>query len=382
MAWDLDPRNVGTGLPLEGVRVLDLSRVLAGPLCAMVLGDLGADVIKVEGPHGDPVRSLAPPWYRETATYFLSVNRHRRMVSLDIRDSEDFDRLARLAEEADVVVENFLPHQVEELGVARIRERVPRAVWLTVTPSSPGTPESLQPTFDLLAQARSGVMSVTGYPDGPATKVGVPIADVVTGLYAAVSAVTGLLARSPERGATIQVPLLESMMSALVNQAQGYLLTGQEPARLGNDHPSIAPYGPVSVRDGAVMVAVGTDAQFVQLDRALDGALLRDEPAWADNGRRVIDRAELRQFLEAKFADMSMEESVRLLQNHGVPCAPILSVAEALQQSAVAGSDFIQTTDSSVGPIPMMASPLVWNGTRPGIRFGPGAQGADNNLFF
>ena len=146
MAWDIDPRNVGTGLPLEGVRVLDLSRVLAGPLCAMVLGDLGADVIKVEGPQGDPVRSLAPPWYRETATYFLAVNRHRRMVTLDIGEAADFARLLDLAAQADIVVENFLPHQSKELQIDVVREHAPQAVWITVTPSSPGTSEASQPT--------------------------------------------------------------------------------------------------------------------------------------------------------------------------------------------------------------------------------------------
>ena len=382
MAWDLDPRNVGTGLPLEGVRVLDLSRVLAGPLCAMVLGDLGADVIKVEGPQGDPVRSLAPPWYRETATYFLAVNRHRRMVTLDVREARDFARLVDLAMEADIVVENFLPHQAAELRIDTVRARAPQAVWVTVTPSSPGTTEASQPTFDLLAQARSGIMSVTGYADGPPTKVGVPIADVVTGLYAALSAVTGLVARSPERGATVHVPLLESMMSALVNQAQGYLLTGAEPGRLGNDHPSIAPYGPMTVADGAVMVAVGTDAQFAQLNVAFDGRLLEHDPKWVDNGQRVIDRNALREFLEALMAQMSMDSVVALLSAHGVPCAPIVSVAEAIRHSADSSSDFIQTVDSYVGPIPMMASPILWNGTRPKVRFGPAAPGADHDSVF
>lgn len=382
MKWDLDPRNVDTGLPLEGVRVLDLSRVLAGPLCAMVLGDLGADVVKVEGPQGDPVRSLAPPWYRDTATYFLAVNRHRRMVTLDIRQPDDLEKLAQLAELADIVIENFLPHQASELGIAHVRDRAPRAVWVTITPSSPGTTESTQPTFDLLAQARSGMMSVTGYPDGPPTKVGAPIADVVTGLFATVSAVTGLLARTPDRGSAIQVPLLESMMSALVNQAQGYLLTGEEPHRLGNDHPSIAPYGPVAVQDGSIMLAVGTDAQFAQCDEALGGKLLSHEPRWAENGFRVTDRDRLRRFLEDQFKNASVTAVVATLQARSVPCAPILSVADAFGQPAIATGDFVQTAESSLGPIAMMASPLVWDGVRPAVRFGPAEQGADNDQFF
>ena len=380
MAWNLDPRNVGTGLPLEGVRVLDLSRVLAGPLCAMVLGDLGADVIKVEGPQGDPVRSLAPPWFRDTATYFLSVNRHRRMVTLDIRRPEDFEQLVALAAAADVVIENFLPHQAIELRIDELREGAPGAVWVSVVPTTAATPEATQPTFDLLAQARSGIMSVTGEPDGPATKVGVPIADVVTGLFAAVSALTGLFARTPRNGATVRVPLLESMMSALINQAQGYLATGDAPTRLGNDHPSIAPYGPVATRDGSVMVAVGTDAQFLALDGAFHGRIIAHDERWRRNEFRVTDRERLREFLESLFADSSMDECVEMLTGCGVPCAPILDIPEALDQRAIASSDFVQEIDSVVGPLRMLATPIEWNGLRPPIRFGPAAQGADNDL--
>ena len=205
MVWDLDPRNVGTGLPLEGVRVLDFSRVLAGPLCAMVAGDLGADVIKVEGPDGDPVRSLAPPVFGEDATYYLAVNRHRRNVVADLRRPKDVAFIVDLVREADAVVENFLPNQIRALGIERLREANPRCVWVSVTPATSGGPVAAQPSFDLLAQARSGIMGVTGRPDGEPTKVGAPIADVVTGLYATIGLLTGLYARA--RGLAARVPL-------------------------------------------------------------------------------------------------------------------------------------------------------------------------------
>src|SRR5208282_4102793 len=156
MTWTLDPANVGTGLPLEGVRVLDLSRVLAGPLCAMVVGDLGADVIKVEGPEGDPVRALAPPRFGDDATYYLAVNRHRRNVVADLRDPKDFDRVAELVRLADAVVENYLPSQVTALGIDRLRTLNPECVWVSITPATVGGPVADQPSFDLLAQARSG----------------------------------------------------------------------------------------------------------------------------------------------------------------------------------------------------------------------------------
>ena len=380
MVWEIDPRNRDTGLPLEGVRVLDLSRVLAGPYCAMVLGDLGADVIKVESPQGDPVRGLAPPWYREVATYFLAVNRHRRMVSLDVGQDDHFSHLEALAREADVIIENFLPHQSTALRIDRLRDVAPNAVWVKVTPTSGSGPEASEPTFDLLAQARSGVMSVTGFPEGPSTKVGIPIADVVTGLFAAVSAVAGLLGRPTSEGPTVHVPLVESMMSALVNQVQGFLVTGDEPARLGNDHPSIAPYGPVAASDGDVMIAVGTDAQFRALDEALGGVLLANNPRWESNSERVRDRETLRSNIQEAIAQWSVDRCVREMAQVGVPCAPILSVAGALEQTFVQESNFIQEVDSVVGPIRMLASPIIWNGQRPAIRFGPSGLGADNDL--
>jgi crotonobetainyl-CoA:carnitine CoA-transferase CaiB-like acyl-CoA transferase len=345
----------------------------------MVLGDLGADVIKVEGPLGDPVRGLAPPWYRDVATYFLAVNRHRRMVSLDLLEDEDFAKLERLASLADVVIENYLPHQDAVLRTHRLRDAAPNAIWVKVTPTSGSGTEASEPTFDLLAQARSGVMSVTGFADGPPMKVGVPIADVVTGLFAAVSALAGLLARPNGNGVTVHVPLVESMMSALVNQVQGLLVTGVEPTRLGNDHPSIAPYGPVTASDGEVMIAVGTDTQFGSLDRVLGGALLTANPNWESNSERVINRHLVRQAIEDAISKWTVARCVEEFSREGVPCAPILSVAGALGQRFVQESHFIQEVDSVVGPMRMLASPIIWNGVRPDIRFGPGAHGADND---
>ena len=171
MVWEIDPSNLGTGLPLEGVRVLDLSRVLAGPLCAMIAGDLGADVIKVESPDGDPVRALAPPRFGDDATYYLAVNRHRRNVVADLRHKEDFNHVAALVDVADVVVENYLESQVRSLDIDRLRERNLDCVWVSITPATSGGPLADLPSFDLLAQARSGLMGVTGEPDGPPSKV-------------------------------------------------------------------------------------------------------------------------------------------------------------------------------------------------------------------
>ena len=383
MTWELDPTNVGTGLPLEGIRVLDLSRVLAGPLCAMIAGDLGADVIKVEGPEGDPVRSLAPPRLGDEATYYLAVNRHRRNVVADLRDPVDFERVGELVELADAVVENFLPSQARSLGLDRLRARNPGCVWVSVTSASEGGPLAGRPSFDALAQARSGLMGITGEADGDPTKCGAPIADVVTGLYAAVGLLSGLFARASGRsGGHVEAPLLESAMTALVNQAQGYLSTGVNPERRGNDHPSIAPYGPLATSDGSLLLAVGTDAQYARLVATLDNQALSSRAQWATNAGRVAGRSDLRDALEVILVEQSTAFWIDVFERAGVPCAPILDVAGAFAQEQITTGDFVGTMSSPAGETRAMRLPLRLDGVRPGIRRGPRAFGEDTDELF
>ena len=383
MNWELDPTNVGTGLPLEGVRVLDLSRVLAGPLCTMIAGDLGADVIKVESPDGDPVRSLAPPRFGGDATYYLAVNRHRRNVVADLKNPKDFADVAELVQLADAVVENFLPSQFRALGVERLRARNPECVWVSVTSAATGGPLADQPSFDLLAQARSGLMEVTGEPDGPPGKVGAPVADVVTGLYAAVALVSGLYEKSRGRtGRHFEVPLLESTMSALINQAQGYLSANVNPLRFGNHHPSITPYGPVTTADGLLLLAVGTDAQFAKLLAVLDDPALREHVAWSSNAARVAAREDLLDALNRVFVTQRTEYWLAKLSDSGVPHAPILDVAHAFAQEQIARGDFVGTMSTPAGETRAMRTPLRIDGERPAIRSGPRALGQDTNELF
>jgi crotonobetainyl-CoA:carnitine CoA-transferase CaiB-like acyl-CoA transferase len=383
MEWSIDPTNVATGLPLEGVRVLDLSRVLAGPLCAMIAGDLGADVIKVEAPSGDPVRSLAPPRFGDDATYYLAVNRHRRNVVADLRYPEDFERIAQLVRLADAVVENYLPSQFASLGIERLRAANPDCVWVSITPATVGGPVADQPSFDLLAQARSGLMGVTGDADGPPTKVGAPIADVVTGLYGAIGLLSGLFSRLRGGDARhFEAPMLESAMSALVNQAQGYLASGENPSRLGNNHPSITPYGPVTTSDGFILLAVGTDAQYEKLLGVLDDASLTDHSNWLTNDVRVRQRDELSVELNRIFAAKSTNEWLSQLATSGVPHAPIFDVADAFGQEQIADGDFLGTMSSPAGELTAMRTPLVVDGQRPQIRRGPRALGEDTREIF
>jgi crotonobetainyl-CoA:carnitine CoA-transferase CaiB-like acyl-CoA transferase len=383
MNWPIDPTNVGTGLPLEGVRVLDLSRVLAGPLCAMIAGDLGADVIKVEAPGGDPVRSLAPPRFGDDATYYLAVNRHRRNVVADLRNPRDFERVADLVRLADAVVENYLPNQFRSLGIDRLRTTNPDCVWVSITPATIGGPVADQPSFDLLAQARSGIMGVTGETDGPPTKVGAPIADVVTGLYGAIGLLAGLFARLQGRpGRHFEAPMLESTMSALVNQAQGYLAVGANPARLGNDHPSITPYGPVTTADGFILLAVGTDQQFARLVDVLDDTEFSSRTSWSDNAARVRHRDELRDELNRIFVTRSTDDWLGVLGRSGVPHAPILDVAGAFDQEQIRGGDFVGRMDTPGGEVSTMRTPLVIDGARPKVRRGPRRMGEDSVEIF
>jgi len=383
VTWDLDPSNVGTGLPLEGVRVLDLSRVLAGPLCAMIAGDLGADVIKVESPDGDPVRSLAPPQFGDDATYYLAVNRHRRNVVADLRDAEDFARVEELVRLADAVVENYLPSQVRSLGIDRLRATNPDCVWVSITPATEGGPLSDQPSFDLLAQARSGLMGVTGGPDGVPNKVGAPVADVVTGLYGVIGLLSGLYARNQGGAARhFEAPLLESAMSALINQAQSYLSTGVNPQRLGNDHPSITPYGPVTTSDGYLLLAVGTDAQYAKLVAALRDDELTSRREWSTNTLRVAHRDELGALLDRIFLAHDTNFWLAHLEGSGVPHSPILDVAGAFAQDQIDHGDFVGVMSTPTGETRAMKTPLLINGVRPSIRRGPRRLGEDTEEIF
>jgi crotonobetainyl-CoA:carnitine CoA-transferase CaiB-like acyl-CoA transferase len=380
MAWELDPTNVGTGLPLEGVRVLDFSRVLAGPLAAMIAGDLGADVVKVESPDGDPVRSLAPPRFGDDATYYLAVNRHRRNIVADLRNPDDFELVSQLVLEADAVVENYLPNQIRSLGIERLRAVNPDCVWVSITPATTGGTVAAQPSFDLLAQARSGLMGVTGDAGGQPTKVGAPIADVVTGLYGAIALLAGLFERARgARGRHFEAPMLESTMSALVNQAQGYLATGVNPDRLGNDHPSITPYGPVMTADGYLLLAVGTDAQYERLIEVVDDPILRSKREWSHNAARVEARSELRDELNRIFSLRSTDQWLDELADSGVPHAPILDVAGAFAQPQIRDGDFVGTMSSPGGELMAMRTTLLLDGVRPPLRKGPRQLGEDTD---
>jgi crotonobetainyl-CoA:carnitine CoA-transferase CaiB-like acyl-CoA transferase len=349
--------------PLSGVRVLDLSRVLAGPYCCMVLADLGADVVKVERPGiGDDTRHWGPPFHGDDATYFLSVNRDRRSVALDLTSDAGRAVVGRLAATADVVVENFLPRHLVSLGLDELR-RTTDAVWVSVRGAGGDGPDGEKPGYDVMAQARSGLMSVTGTTEP--TKVGVAVADVVTGLYAAVGAVAGLVGRRPVR---VEVGLLEAAVAMLVNQAGNALIGGVVPTFTGNDHPNIAPYGPVPCRDRPLVVGAGNDGQFAQLCKAIG---LEPQPEWTTNRGRVADRGSVMAALAAVFGQRDAQDWVPVLTAAGVPCAPVQDLGSLTSDPQIAATGLLQPIRHPAGEVTVVGSPYRIDGRRPRVRRPP-----------
>ena len=353
--------------PLSGVKVLDLSRVLAGPYCCTVLADLGADVLKIERPHvGDDTRRWGPPFHGDDATYFLSVNRDRRSVALDLAAPAGRAVVARLARAADVVVENFLPRHLIALGLHELREQS-TAVWVSVRGAGGDGPDGEKPGYDVMAQARSGLMSVTGTTEP--TKVGVAVTDVVTGLYAAVGAVAGLVARRPT---VIEVGLLETAVSMLVNQAGNALIGGVVPVPSGNDHPNIAPYGPVPCADRPLVIGAGNDAQFLALCQAIG---LESRPRWATNAGRVADRGAVAVALAEVFSRRTAAEWVPILGDAGIPCAPVQDLGSLPTDRQIVATGLIQEVDHPAGAVRVVGSPYRIDGVRPRVRRAPPTLG-------
>jgi crotonobetainyl-CoA:carnitine CoA-transferase CaiB-like acyl-CoA transferase len=318
---------------LDGILVADFSRVLAGPLCTMTLGDLGADVVKVERPDGgDDTREWGPPWHEEGATYYLGLNRNKRSVTLDLKDPADLALARRLAARADVVVESFRPGTIDRLGLGYddVAPGNPGVVYCSISAFGTGERAAALPGYDLLLQAMSGLMSVTGETDGRPLKVGAALIDMICGLYAANGILAALHARSRTgEGQRVHVSLMDSALAALLNQGSGFLNAGVVPGRLGNRHPSITPYETFRAADGDFAVACGNDALFRRLCAAIGRPELAEDARYADNRARLEHRDALTTDLEAAFAGADAAEWVARLGEAGVPAGPINDVGEA-----------------------------------------------------
>ncbi|MEA2454377.1 MAG: hypothetical protein QOI45_639 [Thermoleophilaceae bacterium] len=349
--------------PLSGVRVVDLSRVLAGPYCTMVLADLGADVVKVERPEGgDETRGWGPPFTGGEAAYYLSVNRGKRSCALDLSQPEGRELALELCAGADAVIENFKVGGADRLGVGyeAVRERNPSVVYCSITGFGSEREPPGRPGYDFVAQAESGLMSLTGAEDGSPYKVGVALVDVLAGLHAAAAILAG---PKGGEGARIEVPLLDSALAGLVNVAQNALVTGAEPARYGNAHPNIVPYQTFETASGQVAVAAANDGLFRALCKALDLAELADDPRFATNAARVEQRAGLIPLLQERLRERTAEDWLEELDAAGVPVGKVRTVPEALAAAAEAGRPATLTVDHpSAGALELVASP-IWGPT-------------------
>ncbi len=323
--------------PLSGIRVADFSRVLAGPHATMLLADLGADVIKIESPDGDGTRQWSPPVNAVgQSTYFAGVNRGKRSVVLDLRSPEGLARARELASTADVVIENFKPGTMQKFGLGydSVAADNPGVVYCSISGFGDGAGAAL-PGYDLLVQAVGGLMSITGQTDaegGQPTKVGVALVDILTGLNAVIGIQAALLARAAQgKGQEVKVTLLGSLLSALANQASSTLETGASPGRMGNAHPSIAPYETFRAADQAIALAVGTDGQFARLCDVIGAPALAADPRFADNPSRVAHRSELRELVEARLSERPAADWIDRLTAANVPAGRVNTIAQAIE---------------------------------------------------
>jgi crotonobetainyl-CoA:carnitine CoA-transferase CaiB-like acyl-CoA transferase len=354
--------------PLSGLLVADFSRVLAGPYCTMLLADLGADVIKVESPSGDDTRGWVPPATPDgRSTYYLAVNRNKRSVALDLREPADLARARELARRADVFVHNFKPGGLARFGLhyEAVSALNPRIVYASISGFGAGGGKDL-PGYDLMVQAMSGLMSLTGDPDGPAYRSGISIFDVIAGLHTTI----GILAALNHRAATgqgqhVEAALLASALSGMVNQTSAYVAGGTVPFRMGNSHPSVFPYEPLPTGDGDLIVTVGNDVQFRKLCELLGAPQLTDDPQFASNAGRTAHRDELRPLLVERLAARPAAEWFDDLIKLGVPCGPINTVDQGVAFAKQIGLEPAVISGHGDAAVPTVRHPLTFSVTPP-----------------
>jgi crotonobetainyl-CoA:carnitine CoA-transferase CaiB-like acyl-CoA transferase len=354
--------------PLAGVLIADFSRVLAGPYCTMLLADLGAEVIKVESPQGDDTRRWMPPVTDDgVSTYYLAINRNKRSVVLDLADDTDLAAARELARRADVLVENFKPGGLAKFGLDydSVSEHNPRIVYASISGFGSGGGRDL-PGYDLMVQAMSGLMSLTGDPDGPPFRAGISVFDVIAGLHTAIGVLAALNQRTTTGlGQHVEASLLSSALSALVNQASAYAAGGVTPFRMGNSHPSVFPYEPLPTASGDLIVTVGNDAQFRRLCRVLGAEELADDPRFAANDGRTANRDELRPLLTELLARRPAADWFGELIGAGVPCGPINTVAQGIAFAAEIGLAPVVPAGQGEAAVPTIRHPLTFSASAP-----------------
>ncbi len=362
--------------PLAGIKVLDLTRVLAGPYCTMFLGDLGAEVVKIEQPEvGDDTRAWGPPFVGGESAYFLCINRNKKSVTLDLKSNQAVGLLRRLAEGADVLVENFRPGTMERLGLGEreLRAVNPRLIYASLSGFGADGPMKDWPGYDLIIQAWGGLMSVTGMPDGEPTKVGVAIVDIVAGLMLGKAILAALFARERTGvGQKLETSLLEAEVACLINAGSNYLVGGVVPGRWGNAHPNIVPYQSFKSRDSYLVIGVAGEAIWRRFCQAIGMAGVADDPRFARNPQRVEHRGELIDILTEIFLQRDTAAWMTLLIDAGVPCAPVQTIDQVfLAPQVIAREMVVQVPHPTAGTIRMAGLPVKFSGTPASIRLAP-----------
>ncbi len=377
--------------PLNGVRVLDLSRILAGPTCTQLLGDLGAEIIKIENPNGgDDTRTWGPPFVTgrhgaptDLSSYFLCANRNKLSVAVDIATDEGQETIRQLAAQSDIVIENFKPGGLAKYGLdaATLCAADPALIYCSISGYGQTGPNAHKPGYDLMAQGYGGIMSLTGEPDGQPMKVGVGIADVMCGMYASVGILAALRHRDQTgEGQHIDLSLVDSQIAWLINEGTSHLTTGKRPIRRGNGHPNIAPYQVFATADGHVIVAVGNDSQFRRFCGFLGLDTLPDDPRFARNSARLNNREALIDALEPPLAALKMADVIEGLEGCGVPVGPVQTLDQVFASDQVAAREMAVTIpcdDADTGAVRLIGNPLKFSATPVTYRRAPPGLGQD-----
>ncbi len=363
-------------LPLDGLRVLDLTRALAGPFCSQMLGDMGADVLKVEQPGvGDNARGWGPPFQGGESSYFLSVNRNKRSLALNLRAARGAEVLGRLVARSDVLLENFVPGTLDRLGFSytACQALKPDLIYCSISGFGQVGPERERAAYDQILQGLGGIMSVTGEVDGPPMRVGIAIADIAAGMFAAYAVMVALYHRAQTGvGQLIDTSLLDGQLAMLTYQSGRYFATGEAPASSGNQHPTIVPYGVYRAADAYFNLAVGTEDLWRRFCAALGRDDLRADACFATNRDRLAHRNELNALLEPLFAQHTIAEITALLNAAGVPCGAVRDLHGVFTDPQVAALDLVQQLDHpTAGPIKVVGPPYRFSATPGAVRLPP-----------
>ena len=362
--------------PLDGIRVLDLTRVLAGPYCTMFLGDLGAEVVKVEQPGvGDDTRGWGPPFAGGESAYFLCVNRNKKSITVDLKTDDGVDLIRRLAASTDVLIENFRPGTMEHLGLGdeNLRSVNSKLIYASLSGFGADGPMSDVPGYDLIVQAWGGLMSITGAPDGEPTKVGVAIIDLVAGLMLGKSIAAALFAREKlGMGQRIDTSLLEAEVACLINAGSNYLVAGKVPGRWGNAHPTIVPYQSFQTADSYLVIGVASEGIWRRFCQAIGKTEMADDARFAKNANRVENRAALIAMLTEMFRSRDNETWLRILNAAEVPCAPIQTIDQVFAAPQVRHRDMlVEVEHPTAGSVRMAGIPVKFSATPASIRLPP-----------